>query len=256
MPVHHHVAAGGELTGDNTSQVFKTCEVYLDCMTFISHWLGQVEYQAALTRQREMVEAHLKDAETLDSLLLLEHPPTLTLGRRAKREHLLVDETTLQQRGFALFEVERGGDITYHGPGQLVGYPILNLKRLYGSNELDLHRYISDIEEVLISALAEFGVKGWRYAGYTGVWVNFEGAPAKIAAIGIKVNSKGITSHGFALNITTDLSHFDLIVPCGIREHGVTSLSRLLRQPVAIPDVLPHVLSAFRRVFGYENNSE
>ncbi|GAK52011.1 octanoyltransferase [Candidatus Moduliflexus flocculans] len=225
-------------------------------MTFISHWLGQVEYQAALAQQREMVEAHLKDADTPDSLLLLEHPPTLTLGRCAKREHLLVNEATLQQRGFALFEVERGGDITYHGPGQLVGYPILNLKRLYRSNELDLHRYISDIEEVLIVALAEFGVKGWRYPGYTGVWVDFEGDPAKIAAIGIKVNSKGITSHGFALNISTDLSHFDLIVPCGICEHGVISLSRLLRRTVAIDDARPCVIEAFRRVFGYENNNE
>ena len=225
-------------------------------MTFISHWLGQVEYQAALAQQRELVEAHLKDAETLDSLLLLEHPPTLTLGRRAKHEHLLVDEASLRQRGFALFEAERGGDITYHGPGQLVGYPILSLKRLYRSNELDLHRYVSDIEEVLIVALAEFGVAGWRYAGYPGVWVDFEGAPAKIAAIGIKVNSKGITSHGFALNINTELSHFDLIVPCGIREHGVASLSRQLQRSIMVSDVLPYVLSAFRRVFGYENNNE
>jgi len=222
-------------------------------MTFIFSWLGQVEYQAALAQQHEMLEAHLNDAETLDSLLLLEHPPTLTLGRRAKREHLLVDEATLQQRGFALFEAERGGDITYHGPGQLVGYPILNLKRLYGSNELDLHRYVRDIEEVLISALAEFSVKGWRYAGYTGVWVTQDDRPAKIAAIGIKVNSKGIASHGFALNVATDLSHFDLIVPCGIREHGVTSLSHLLQRTITINDMLPYVVGAFRRVFGYEN---
>ena len=221
-------------------------------MTFISHWLGQVEYQDALARQHALVETHRTHADTPDTLLLLEHPPTLTLGRRAKRDHLLVDEATLQQRGFALFEAERGGDITYHGPGQLVGYPILNLRRLYGSNELDLHRYVRDIEEVLIVALAEFGVNGWRYAGYTGVWVDVDGAPAKIAAIGIKVNSKGITSHGFALNVATDLSHFDLIVPCGIREHGVMSLSRLLRQPVTIPDVRPRVIAAFRCVFGYD----
>ncbi len=221
-------------------------------MTFISHWLGQVEYQAALAQQHALVEAHRTNADMSDTLLLLEHPPTLTLGRRANREHLLVDETTLRQRGFVVFEAERGGDITYHGPGQLVGYPILNLKRLYGSNELDLHRYVSEIEEVLILALAEFGVKGWRYSGYTGVWVDIEGVSAKIAAIGIKVNSKGISSHGFALNVNTELSHFDLIVPCGIREHGVTSLSHLLRQPVTIHDVLPHVLSAFRRVLGYE----
>ncbi len=221
-------------------------------MTFISHWLGQVEYQDALAQQHTLVEAHRTNADTPDTLLLLEHPPTLTLGRRAKREHLLVEETVLRQRGFALFEAERGGDITYHGPGQLVGYPILNLRRLYGSNELDLHRYVRDIEEVLIVALAEFGVNGRRYAGYTGVWVDVDGAPAKIAAIGIKVNSKGITSHGFALNITNDLSHFDLIVPCGIREHGVMSLSRLLRQPVTIPDVRPRVIAAFRCVFGYD----
>ncbi len=222
-------------------------------MTLISRWLGQVEYRDALAQQHALVAEHLANAETPDALLLLEHPPTLTLGKRARPEHLLVDEAILRQRGFALFEAERGGDITYHGPGQLVGYPILNLKRLYGSNELDLHRYVSDIEEVLIVALAEFGVIGWRYSGYTGVWVTTERGAAKIAAIGIKVNGKGISSHGFAFNIHPDLSHFDVIVPCGIREHGATSLAHLLRQPVAIHDVLPHVLAAFRRVFGYEN---
>ena len=213
-------------------------------------WVGQIDYAAALERQRALAAELAAQPDSPDCLILLEHPPTFTLGRRGDMRHLLVDEATLAQRGFAFHRVERGGDITYHGPGQLVGYPILNLKRLYGANTLDLRRYVSDIEEVIISALRAFGVAGWRYPGYTGVWVSAtDGAPAKIAAIGVRVSSKGISSHGFALNVNPNLSHFDLIVPCGIREHGVTSLATFISQSVTIENVLPAIINSFHHIF-------
>ena len=213
-------------------------------------WVGQIDYAEALERQRALAAELTARPDAPDRLLLLEHPPTFTLGRRGDIRHLLVDEATLARRGFAFHRVERGGDITYHGPGQLVGYPILNLKRLYSANTLDLHRYVSDIEGVIIAALSAFGVAGWRYPGYTGVWVSAaDGAPAKIAAIGVRVSSKGISSHGFALNVNPNLSHFDLIVPCGIREHGVTSLAKFISQPVTIENILPVIIGAFHRIF-------
>ena len=181
--------------------------------------LGMVPYAEALTLQRELVEARRADAVP-DVLLLVEHPPVLTLGVRGDggRSHVLATPEALASQGIEVFETGRGGDITYHGPGQIVGYPIINLK----PDRCDVHRYMRDLEEVLIRVAADYGILAKRIEGLTGVWVGEE----KLAAIGVRI-SRWITSHGFALNHTTNLSHFDLIVPCGIADRGVTSLGRL-----------------------------
>jgi lipoate-protein ligase B len=214
-------------------------------------WAGRVEYLAAWEWQKRLV-AERAQSERPDRLLLLEHPPTYTLGRAGRRENLLLDEKACAQAGIAVHWVDRGGDITYHGPGQLVGYPILNLRRLYGRLGLarpDLHRYLRDLEEVLIRTIAHFGVEGRRYPGYTGVWVEAAGGPRKVAAIGIRVNSQGISSHGFALNGGPELGHFEGIIPCGIREHGVTSLAQLLGRPLDVVELLAPATAAFADVF-------
>ena len=213
-------------------------------------WLGQVEYGAAWAMQEELAAQRLR-GEIGDTLLLLEHPPTLTLGRKAQPEHLLASRDELRERGVTVVDVDRGGDITYHGPGQLVGYPILNLRE--PPHTPDLHLYLRGLEETLIRALAAFDIAAGRFAGYTGVWTQTDTpTPVKIAAMGIK-SSRWIVSHGFALNVCPDLAHFEWIVPCGIREYGVTSLSRLLARPVAVADIVPHVVAAFRNVFGYDS---
>lgn len=214
-------------------------------------WLGQVEYSQAWERQKEIVTRRGQGSGR-DQLLLLEHPPVYTLGRGGREEHVLWDEEERRRRGITLFRVDRGGDITYHGPGQLVGYPLLDLKRLFrrrGSRRPDLHRYLRDIEEVLIRTLDSFEICGRRYEGYTGVWVDTGQGPRKIAAIGIKVSSRGISSHGFALNVDPDLEHFTGIIPCGIQEHGVTSLAQLLGRQIAVTDVVAPVIDAFAHVF-------
>ncbi len=177
-----------------------------------------------------------------DQLLLLEHPHVITLGTSAHAENVLLDADQRRLLGIELYETGRGGDVTYHGPGQLVGYPILDLK----PDRQDLHRYVRDIEEALIRALATFCLTGRRKPGLTGVWVGDE----KIAAIGVRVSSGWITSHGFALNVTTDLQFFDSIIPCGIRDHGVTSLARTASPAPTLPDVMDAVEATFREVFG------
>jgi lipoyl(octanoyl) transferase len=215
-------------------------------------WLGRVAYDDAWQLQKSAVEA-FRDGGRRDKLLLLEHPAVYTLGRRAQIENVLMDEQARREAGIALRRVDRGGDVTYHGPGQLVGYPILNLRRLYGARGFarpDLHLYLREIEETVIRTLKQFGIHGWRYEGYTGVWVDGEDGPLKIAAIGIRVNSRGISSHGFALNVDPDLRHFEGIIPCGIVGHGVTSMARQLRRPVTVTDVLEPVQNAFSTVFG------
>jgi lipoyl(octanoyl) transferase len=195
-------------------------------------WLGQLPYADGWHRQQETVQA-IAAGTAPEQIWLLEHPPTYTLGRRADPAHLLLDQPALEAAGFALHHVDRGGDITYHGPGQLVGYPLLRLAGRQGLPTADLTRYLRDLEQVVIDLLAQLGVRGWRMPGYTGVWVDQpeaetgNSAPHKIAAIGVKVSGSGITSHGFALNVSTELSHFDHIIPCGIREYRVTSLNRL-----------------------------
>lgn len=217
-------------------------------------WLGRVSYEAAWNMQKALV-AERTAAALPDRLLLLEHEPVYTLGRSGKEAHLLLDEAQRAAAGIGLHWVDRGGDITYHGPGQLVGYPILDLKRLYGNRGLarpDLHLYLREIEGVLMATLAVFGVRGWRYPGYTGVWVDTPAGPRKIAAIGVKVNSLGISSHGFALNVDPNLDHFAGIVPCGIEEHGVTSLAECLSRPVAIQEVISPLVAAFASLFQVE----
>lgn len=219
--------------------------------------LGLVDYAEAWALQKRLV-AERTDDRIGDTLLLLEHPHTYTLGRSGKIEHLLMGEAERQARGVSVHWVDRGGDITYHGPGQLVGYPIIlvpyalaALSSQDGRDRIpqaDYVRYLRDIEEVIIRALAAFGVRGERVAGYTGVWVGGE----KIAAIGVKVNARGISSHGFALNVCPDLSYFAGIVPCGIPDRGVTSFERLLGRPVMVDEVIPAVIAAFGAVFSFE----
>jgi len=190
--------------------------------------LGLVPYPDALAMQRELVEERRAGAVP-DLLLLVEHPPVLTLGVRGDggRSHILARDSQLAGLGIEVFETGRGGDVTYHGPGQIVGYPILDLR----PDRCDVHRYVRDLEDVLIRTASRSGIAGSRIAGLTGVWVG----DRKLAAIGVRI-SRWITSHGFALNHTTDLSHFDLIVPCGIADRGVTSMaalgSRLSRREV------------------------
>ena len=201
--------------------------------------LGRVGYDAAWALQRELVAARQAGAAP-DTLLLLEHPPVITLGRAGEAAHLLGSPADLARRGVAFVESDRGGDITFHGPGQIVGYAIVDL----GSRGRDLHRYLRDLEAVLIRALAEFGIRAARVDGLTGVWVG----DAKVAAIGIRV-SRWVTHHGFALNVDTDLSYFDLIVPCGIADKRVTSMEALLGRAVDRAEVEDALARAFEAVF-------
>lgn len=205
--------------------------------------LGLVPYQRGLEIQEDLVRRR-RAGEIPDQLLLLEHPHVITLGSSARSEHVLIDPGELERRGVDVFEVGRGGDVTYHGPGQLVGYPILDLK----PDRTDLHRYLRDIEEVMIRALARYGLEGTREPGYTGVWVG----AGKVAAIGVRISSGWITSHGFALNVATDLRYFESIVPCGIQERPVRSISRLLGRAVEVVEVVPEVVRAFGEVFERE----
>ncbi len=216
-------------------------------------WAGQVEYGAAWEWQKNLVAERAANPDLADKLLLLEHPPTYTLGRRGHLENLLLNEAELAERHIAVFMVDRGGDITFHGPGQLVGYPILNLKNYpnrYGLSQI--RPYVQDVETVLIRVLAAYGIDGRRLENYTGVWVDMPNGPHKIAAIGMRVNNQGITSHGFALNVTTDLSYFDGIIPCGIQEYGVTNMAEVLGRLVPTTDLIPHIVAAFQKVFQTE----
>ena len=202
---------------------------------------GRMDYTAAWARQREL--GRMRSAGTIaDTLMLVEHPHTYTFGSRPKPEQLLVPHETLAAQGVALVEADRGGDITYHGPGQIVGYPILKLSR-YGG---DVLRYLRMLEETIIAALAGYGIAGERIAGLTGVWVG----GAKICAIGVKLSASGVTQHGFALNVNTDLRFFEQIIPCGIADRGVTSLERVLGAAPPRAEVEARVIAAFGRVFG------
>lgn len=206
--------------------------------------LMNLSYEEGVRLQRDLVEARRR-GEIPDQLLLVEHPHVITLGVRVRddRSHIVADAVTLASRGVTVHESGRGGDVTYHGPGQLVGYPILELPE----GRRDLHRYVRDIEEALIRALASFGIEAGRVPKLTGVWVGDE----KIAAIGVRV-SRWITSHGFALNIDTDLDYFGLIVPCGITDKGVTSMAKVLGTAPPREAVEAAVVSAFAEVFGLE----
>ena len=203
--------------------------------------LGLVPYEQALALQKQLVEDR-KAQRIPDQLILLQHPPVITLGVKSRddRTHVLASPDELSRQGVELFETGRGGDVTFHGPGQLVGYPIVDLN----PDRRDVHRYVRDLEEVLIQVAASFGISAGRQAGLTGVWVGNE----KLAAIGVRI-ARWVTSHGFALNVATDLRHFDLIVPCGIRDKGVTSLERLLGRPVPMAEVEAATITAFAAVF-------
>lgn len=200
-----------------------------------------MSYEDGLELQKQLVEQR-KAGGIGDQLLLLEHPPVITLGVKSRndRSHVVASHDALEAEGVEIFETGRGGDVTYHGPGQLVGYPILDLK----PDRCDVHRYVRDIEEVMIRSAAAFGVAAGRVPGLTGAWVGEE----KLAAIGVRI-ARWVTSHGFAFNVNTTLDHFGFIVPCGIADRGVTSLQKLLGRPVPMSEVEDAAVKAFREVF-------
>jgi lipoyl(octanoyl) transferase len=204
--------------------------------------LGRVPYAEGLQVQEQLV-AERQAGRIVDVLLLLEHDPVFTMGRNARAENVLLSGEALRSRGFELFETGRGGDVTYHGPGQVVGYPILELP----TDRRDVHRYVRDLEEVMIRGCADYGITAGRIAGKTGAWVGTE----KVGAIGVRI-ARWVTSHGFALNVTNDLEPFRLIVPCGIRDHGVTSLSRLLGREVAVDEAAGRLSNHVANVFDLE----
>jgi lipoyl(octanoyl) transferase len=220
--------------------------------------LGLMEYGAAWELQRRVVAARKAGAVT-DVLLLCEHPHVITLGRNGKRANLLASDLVLGRMGVSFFETNRGGDITYHGPGQLVGYPILNLSEI----RRDVGSYVRSLEEAMIRATAEFGVAGRRVAGRTGVWVDGENEAnevkevkdeEKLAAIGVHL-SRWVTSHGFAYNVSTDLRYFDLIVPCGIAGRRATSLEKLLGRRVEMGEIAPRIAAHLGAIFGRQLRS-
>jgi lipoyl(octanoyl) transferase len=211
---------------------------------------GRIPYHDALDLQRRLVEARSR-AEAPDRLLLLEHPHTYTLGTSGHDQNLLLSQADLARLGITVFRIDRGGDITYHGPGQLVGYPIIQLPR-QGNLRADFVGYVRKLETVLIHALADYGISARQISGLTGVWVDRPAGEAKIAAIGVRINVRAVTKHGFALNINTDLSSFDGIVPCGIADKGVTSMARVLGAPVDEVEVARRLIAHFGAVLGYE----
>ena len=203
--------------------------------------LGRVAYEEALELQRHIARDRISGALPQDVLLLVEHPPVVTLGRASKGKHLIASPEFLRSKGVELFEVERGGDVTFHGPGQLVGYPIVDLKR----HRLDLHWYLRKIEEALINTLADYDIVGERNPSFTGVWTKGK----KIASIGVHARD-WVTWHGFALNVTTDLSYFDLMVPCGIDGVVMTSIARELgTDDISMQDVVERVSAKFAAAF-------
>jgi len=222
-----------------------SARVWIEKMHRLAVWqLGRVEYDDGLRLQKLFGQARARELAP-DSLLLLEHPPVLTLGRGAKRRNIVTAEPQLAALGVDVFETDRGGDVTYHGPGQIVGYPIFRLP----PERHDVRRYVRDLEECIIQALSRFGIEAERIPKWPGVWLSAGRArPEKIAAIGVHI-SRWQTSHGFALNVNTDLSHFQLIVPCGIQEGGVTSMQRELGRAPEMAEVEAELGRSFGEVF-------
>jgi lipoyl(octanoyl) transferase len=208
----------------------RTCQI---------HRLHLVTYENGMKLQQKLVELRQRE-EIDDQLLLLEHPPVITLGRGGKLENLLASPDVLQANGVRFFETTRGGDITYHGPGQLVGYPILHL----GEGNRDVRKYVTNLEEVLIRTVAEYGITAVRQDGKRGIWVGAN----KIAAIGVRI-ARWVTSHGWALNVSTNLDHFRLITPCGLHGTGVTSIEREVGRSVPLDEVREILLGKFAEVF-------
>lgn len=225
--------------------------------------LGQMDYQQAWDLQERLLRTNLQikskameqqqPAETLDHLLFVEHPAVYTLGKSGNKENVLLEEEELKEKQIQFFHTNRGGDITFHGAGQIVGYPILDLER-YGT---DIGKYLRNIEQIIINTLADYGLKGDRSKGETGVWLDPEipGRERKICAIGVRC-SRWITMHGFALNVNTDLSYFNHIIPCGIVGKQVTSLAKELGQQINMEEVKNKVKSHFAEIFQTEWRSE
>jgi len=211
--------------------------------------LGLIGYAEACALQKQLVAARKADA-IADVLLLCEHPHVITLGRNGKRENLLASDRVLRQKGVELYATDRGGDITYHGPGQIVVYPILNLAAI----RRDVGWYVRMLEEVMIRASADFGITAERIAGKTGVWVRTSLSEDKLGAIGVHL-SRWVTSHGFAYNVSTDLRNFDLIVPCGIVDRKATSLEKLLERRMELGPVADRLTKRFAEVFSLELTS-
>lgn len=207
--------------------------------------IGRTRYEETWKLQKQLFDLRVA-GKIGDVLLLNEHEHVYTIGKSGTDDHLLANDAELKSRGAEVFHIDRGGDITYHGPGQLVGYPILDLNNYY----LDIHRYLRDLEEVIIRALTDYGISARRDNDYTGVWVGSD----KIAAIGVKV-SRWVTMHGFALNVNTDLSYFERIIPCGIFHKGVTSMERLLGNTVSMDEVITRLTAKFVEVFGADVRS-
>ena len=202
--------------------------------------LDTVPYDEAFALQKRLVTMRSQD-DICDTLILLEHPPVFTVTRKATLNNILASTDELEDKGISLSKTNRGGDITYHGPGQIVGYPIKNLK----DHGKDLHKYIRNIEEIIISVLMDYGISAHRDKANPGVWIGDE----KIAAIGIAVKSSWTTMHGFAFNVTPDLNHYSLIVPCGLTNKGITSLSKLLGTPISMEEVREKLVHHYAEVF-------
>lgn len=219
------------MANQSTYKIFDYCD------------LGMIDYKHAWDIQRDVFSKRLH-SEINDTLFLLEHPHTYTLGKVAEKENLISSDDQLKELGVSVYEIDRGGDITYHGPGQIVGYPIINLKNW----KEDTHEYLRGLEEIIMNVCSDYGLQTKRHPKYTGVWIE----DRKIAAIGIKV-SRWITMHGFAFNINTDLSYFGGIIPCGIKDKDVTSLQRELGKEVEIDEVKEKLVLRFKEVFGYSD---
>lgn len=204
--------------------------------SFLVRDLGLLDYQAAWQIQLE-THARVAEGSLAPTLLLVEHPPVITFGKKGGREHLLFSEALLAAKGFALYDIERGGDITYHGPGQLVGYPIFTVGR-------KVQWYLRTLEQVLIDTVADYGLVAEGSPGYAGVWVNGE----KLASIGVAIK-RNVSFHGFALNVSTNLSHFDYIVPCGLVGKKMTSLNKLLGRELSLEELKPCIIKHFQKLF-------
>jgi len=221
--------------------------------------LGRAEYKQVWDYQESLLQDNVRiktdarqrdiQADTTNYLLFVEHPPVYTLGKSGHMEHVLIDEDSMLQKGIQFFKINRGGDITFHGPGQIVGYPILDLERFY----TDIGKYLRNLEEVIILTLKTYGIEGQRSEGETGVWIEpgVKGRERKICAIGVRC-SRWITMHGFAFNVNTDLDYFGNIVPCGIQDKQVTSLEKELGHPLDIEAVKAEVRRRFEEVFDVE----
>lgn len=227
----------------------KTIEVIdLGKKAYKTVWDLQEQQLNAIVEQKRKNRSATEPTPTSNYLYWVEHPPVITLGKSGLPKHLLLDEKQLQEKGIEFFTTNRGGDITFHGPGQLVGYPILDLENFFS----DIHKYLRLLEEAIILTLEEYGLKAERSEGETGVWLDV-GTPfaRKICAMGVKA-SRWVTMHGFALNVNTDLSYFDYIIPCGIQGKGVSSLERELKRTVPLAEVKAKILVHLANLFSAE----